>query len=99
MRRTRRWRSRPGHHLVTCDLSGWVCWDDETIETWDGLIVYRKFYEERHPQDFVRGTADDQSVYPVRPETGRESTCEPIYEFDVFDYNQFIFMRCADQEN
>lgn len=69
MRRNNLFKKRPGHHLVICDLSGWKCWDDEVIETWDGMVVFKKFYEERHPQDFVRGRADDQSVSPNRPES------------------------------
>lgn len=69
MRRNRsKGRKRLGHHLVQCDYSGWKCWDDEVIETWDGHIVHKKFFEERHPQDFVRGQADDQTVDPSRPE-------------------------------
>ena len=59
---------RPGHHLVTCDLSGWVFWDDEVKTTWDGMVVGAPFYEARHPQDFVRGKVDKQSVEPSRPE-------------------------------
>ena len=59
---------RPGHHLVMCDVSGFACWDDEVLERWDGAIVHKDFWEERHPQDFVRGVKDDQSVSPVNPE-------------------------------
>jgi hypothetical protein len=59
---------RLGHNLVTCDLSGWVCWSDEVRKTWDGLIVHKDFFEKRHPQDFVRGGLDDQSVAIERPE-------------------------------
>lgn len=79
MRRSRLGRKRPGHHLVICDLSGWKCWDDEVMETWDGLIVNKKFYEERHPQDFVRGGKDDTSVFPHRGENEDAQTCWSVY--------------------
>ena len=68
MRRRRTMKARPGHNLVICELSGWAVWDDETRKMWDGKIVYKKFWEPRHPQDFVRGGFDDQSVAISNPE-------------------------------
>lgn len=34
---------------------------------WNGLRVHRRHWEPRHPQDFVRGVADEQSVPNARP--------------------------------
>lgn len=68
MRRTRQMGKRPGHHLMICDYSGFCGWDDEMQKTWDGKWVLKEFWDPRHPQDFVRGKADDESVSPSRPE-------------------------------
>ena len=53
---------------VICDLSGFKCKASETVLRWDGLRVLRRFSEERHPQDFVRGVKDNSSVPWARPE-------------------------------
>lgn len=39
-----------------------------TYRTWDGLYVCAEDFETRHPQDFVRGRKDNQSVPNPRPE-------------------------------
>ncbi len=36
--------------------------------TWDGLWVCREDFETRHPQDFVRGRADNQLAPDPRPD-------------------------------
>jgi hypothetical protein len=64
---------RVGDYRVICDLSGFKCWASETVMTWNGLRVLRRFAgteTSRHPQDFVRGVKDDQSVPNPRPEAG-----------------------------
>jgi hypothetical protein len=35
--------------------------------TWDGKFVHKKNWDARHPQDFVRGRSDDQTVPIARP--------------------------------
>ena len=52
---------------MQCDLSGFVGLASEMKETWDGKWVLAKFWEPRHPQDYVRGRAEDQSVPVSRP--------------------------------
>lgn len=59
---------RPGRHRAICDRSGFQCWDDELVTEWNGLRVLRRFSEPRHPQEFVRGRVDNQSVPNPRPE-------------------------------
>lgn len=59
---------RIGDHLVICDLSGFRCWASETVVQWNGLRVLRRFAEQRHPQDFIRGVKDDPTVRNPRPE-------------------------------
>jgi hypothetical protein len=58
---------RPGDHLVVCDRCGFTIWSSEAKKTWDGLIVCPEDWEPRHPQDFVRGRDDKQSVPDPRP--------------------------------
>ena len=51
-----------------CDCCGFQVRASETRKRWDGLIVCRADWEPRHPQDFVRGKADRQTVPEPRPE-------------------------------
>lgn len=60
--------AKKGDWNVTCDLSGFDCKASETVLRWDGLRVLRRFSEERHPQDFVRGVRDNPAVPWTRPE-------------------------------
>lgn len=63
--------SRLGDYRVICDFSGFKCWASETGMTWDGYRVLKRFLGSeytRHPQDLVRGVADDPSVRNPRPE-------------------------------
>lgn len=63
---------RPGDWKFVCDLSGFVGWASESVKTWDGKRVLRRFVGEeqhRHPQESVRGRPDHQSVPWSRPET------------------------------
>lgn len=59
---------RPGDHYVLCDRSGFKVLASQTLKEWNGLIVRKEDYEERQPQDFVRGRKDKQSVDDPRSE-------------------------------
>ncbi len=59
---------RPGDWLITCDRTGYIVYASDTVREWNGLRVRRQSSEERHPQDFVRGVGDDQTVPFARPE-------------------------------
>ena len=62
---------RVGDHKVICDMSGFAVWASETVKTWDGFRVHRRFVGEeqsRHPQEMVRPVRDDTSVPDARPE-------------------------------
>lgn len=63
----RRNQYRVGDNLVICDRCGFVLYASESKKTWDGLIVCPDDWEPRHPQDFLRGIKDDQSVRVSRP--------------------------------
>lgn len=51
-----------------CETCGFKKRASQTRKRWDGLIVCDEDWEERHPQDFVRGIADHQTVPDPRPE-------------------------------
>jgi len=59
---------KKGDYNVICDYSGFKVKASQCRMTWDGFFVYAPFWEARHPQDFVRGKADKQSVPIPRPE-------------------------------
>jgi hypothetical protein len=59
---------RPGDFKRCCDVCGFDFPASRTQKRWDGLWVCREDFEERHPQDFVRGRADRQRVPSPRPE-------------------------------
>lgn len=63
-----------GDWLVVCDRCKFKRYASQVTKTWDGLIVCKPevkpgCFEHRHPQDFVRGVKDDQSVPFTRPRT------------------------------
>ena len=51
-----------------CDACGFQKRASETFKRWDGLMVCAEDWEPRHPQDFVRGRTDRQTVPNPRPE-------------------------------
>ncbi len=57
-----------GDHNAICDTCGFKFKASELKKTWDNMYVCSKDFEPRHPQDFVRGKKDDQSVPWSRPE-------------------------------
>lgn len=57
-----------GDFYRQCEVCGFRKRASETSKRWDGLFVCREDYEERHPQDFVRGRIDRQNVPNPRPE-------------------------------
>jgi hypothetical protein len=64
---------KPGDNNATCDRCGKPFKASQLKKTWDGLWVCGPDWEMRHPQDFVRGVKDDQSVRISRP------MGEPVY--------------------
>lgn len=59
---------RGGDWLLICDVSGRTMYASEARHRWDGAIVHKDHFELRHPQEFVRGVRDDQSVPYSRPD-------------------------------
>lgn len=57
----------PGDFYRIDDRSGFKVRSYRTRKEWTGLIIKDTMWEPRHPQDFVRGVRDDQSVPDPRP--------------------------------
>lgn len=57
-----------GDYNVIDDRSGMKMKRSQCRKEWNGLIVAKESYEPRHPQDFLRGFEDDQSVPDPRSE-------------------------------
>jgi hypothetical protein len=58
----------PGDFWRICEVCGFEYRASQTKKRWDGLITCFADWEERHPQDFVRGRVDRQNVPDPRPE-------------------------------
>ena len=91
-------RPGSGDYLMQCDMSGFVGLASEMKQTWDGKWVLAKFWEPRHPQDYVRGRAEDQSVPVARPRSTDTLVCQEIYEpaDEVYLYSDYVFYQCGD---
>jgi hypothetical protein len=63
---------RPGDWKVVCDFSGMTCWASETVKTWNGYRVNRRFVGEetqRHPQEGQSPRVMEEGRVPwARPE-------------------------------
>lgn len=59
---------RVGDWLYTCQRCGFTVYASETELEWTGLRVCKATcWEPRHPQEFVRGRADKQTVPYANP--------------------------------
>jgi hypothetical protein len=64
----------PGDFYRICDRTGFKVRAGKTRKEWTGIIVRSDVWEARHPQDFVRGTRDDQRVPDARPRPANKTT-------------------------
>jgi hypothetical protein len=53
---------------VICDRCGFKFKNFQCKMEWTGFFVCEKCWEPRHPQEFLRGVTDNQSVPISRPE-------------------------------
>jgi hypothetical protein len=58
---------KPGSFYRVDDRSGFAVRAEHTRKQWNNIIVRLQSFEERQPQDFVRGRRDDQTVPEPRP--------------------------------
>ena len=71
-----------------CDRCGFKYKASQTRKEWTGLIVCHKCWEPRHPQDFVRGRRDRQSVPYPRPEPSQDTLVG--VDAILFEDNSFL---------
>ena len=70
----------PGEWLVTCFQCGGRFLSSVMRRHWQGHWVCPKHWEERHPQDFVRGVQDIQTVPYSQPQWLND---EYVYVCDI----------------
>jgi len=58
---------KPGGFYRICDRTGFAVRAEHTKKQWNNIIVRERSFEERQPQDFVRGRRDNQTVPEPRP--------------------------------
>jgi hypothetical protein len=59
---------KPGDFWRICEKSGFRVPASETVREWTGAIVWREFFEPRHPQDAIRvRRREDMRVPDPRP--------------------------------
>lgn len=56
-----------GDWNITCDVCSKKMKASHARKRWDGFLVCKDDFEERHPQDFVRAKQDKISVEETRP--------------------------------
>lgn len=57
---------RPGDYYLLCEVCGFKKRRSECLKRWDGAMVCREDYEERHPLDLIQTRADRQNVLDAR---------------------------------
>lgn len=86
----------PGSWKVVCDVCGFWYPSDEVKKRWDGLITCSDDWEQRHPQDFIRGVKDEPSVPFSRPEPEDNFDASPAcYIFESSGYVSLATVGCA----
>ena len=48
----------PKNNYNICQISGWKSRPHELLTRWDGIKVLPQYFENRHPQDYIRVRAD-----------------------------------------
>ena len=56
-----------GNFNAICDVCGFKFKASELRRRWDGFMVCDSDYEQRHPQDLIRGVPDNSSTPWSRP--------------------------------
>jgi hypothetical protein len=58
---------KPGSFYRIDDRTGFCIRAERQQMEWTGLIIDKRVWERRHPQDFVKGVFDNQTVPYARP--------------------------------
>jgi hypothetical protein len=56
-------------HYIRCDNTGLRILSGDSRKQWDNQIVWKGQFDERNPQEFVRGVVDNFAVMDARPES------------------------------
>lgn len=75
---------------VICHQCGFKKKSSEITKQWDGLLVCRECADPRHPQDFVRGRRDRQTVPFSNPQAA------PVFAFGGDIYVDESFAEYTD---
>lgn len=65
---------QPGDWNVACSMCGRKRKASEMVKNWQGMWRCPEHNEPRHPQDFVRGVKDEQTVPFTQNESETEAT-------------------------
>ena len=69
------------------DRTGFATRAENTQREWQGLIVSKRVWEVRQPQDFVRGVNDIQTVPYPRPRQTNVFVGANVAQFEVYGDN------------
>lgn len=72
-----------GDYNVICDVCGRKFKASTCKLKWNNMLACSVCFEERNPQDFVKGVADDQRVPLARPEAPDRFIVNPIKPEDL----------------
>lgn len=73
----------PGDHIALCDVCGFTYYRSQLRKRWDEMLVCERDFEQRHPQDFVRGVQDNQAVLDARPDPAWVFVTTPVKASDL----------------
>lgn len=74
---------QPGNHWLICDSCGLKFRRSEMRMRWDNMMVCRKDWEPRHPQEFVRGKRERIAVDIARPDSDPVMITTPVTQDDL----------------
>ena len=74
---------KEGDWNAFCDVCGFKYKASELRKRWDGMMVCSRDYEERHPQDFIRGIRETPAPPFSRPRNDGPSPIIPFTENDT----------------
>ena len=58
---------KDGDYLMQSDLTGRIMYASESRKLWNGQFCHRDEYEERNPQDFIKGMPEREPYKDARP--------------------------------
>ncbi len=66
---SKNWTYKSGDWNVICDVCSKKIKASESLKRWDGFVVCKADFENRHSMDFIRARADKISVPFTRPQS------------------------------